>query len=84
MPKKIATRFSTPYEEVAPVINQLRSVERESWAYTFCWLAPAHAERAAKAEAASNSATAREEYFIAYDCCQVARYLALKRSLLNG
>jgi hypothetical protein len=25
-----------------------------------------------------------QEYLIAYDCCHLARYLALKRSLLNG
>jgi esterase FrsA len=52
------------------------SVERESWADAFCRLAPMHAERAAKAEVAGDSATARKEYLIAYDCCHVARYPA--------
>jgi hypothetical protein len=40
----------TVLEEVAPVIDQLRSVERESWADAFCRLAPAHAERTVKAK----------------------------------
>ena len=46
----------TVLEEVAPVIDQLRSVERESWP-RFCRLAPAHAERTATAAARRASPT---------------------------
>jgi len=66
----------TVFAEVAPVIDRLRTVERASWADAFSRLAPAHAERAAQAEAAGDSAIARKEYLIAYDCCHVARYPA--------
>src|SRR5258705_8750296 len=66
----------TIYDEVAPVINGLRSVDREEWAQAFSSLAAPHEERAAKAEAASDHATARREYLIAYDCHHVARYPA--------
>jgi esterase FrsA len=66
----------TIYEEVAPVINGLRSVDREEWAKAFSSLAAPHEERAAKAEAASDHATARREYLIAYDCYHIARYPA--------
>jgi hypothetical protein len=51
----------TIYEEVAPVINGLRSVDREEWAKAFSSLAAPHEERAAKAEAASDHVTARRE-----------------------
>ena len=66
----------TLYEEVAPVIDGLRSVDREQWARAFSALAAPHEERAAKAEAASDHAAARREYLIAYDCYHVARYPA--------
>ena len=39
----------TIYDEVAPVINGLRSVDREKWAEAFSSLAAPHEERAAKA-----------------------------------
>ncbi|HEX5605336.1 MAG TPA: alpha/beta hydrolase, partial [Candidatus Binatia bacterium] len=61
---------------MALVIDRLRTVECEFWADAFCRLAPVHAERAAKAEAAGDSATARKEYVIAYGCYHVARYPA--------
>jgi esterase FrsA len=64
------------YDEVAPVIKGLRSVDREEWARAFSSLAPPHEERAAKAEAAGDIAAARKEYLIAYDCYHVARYPA--------
>jgi hypothetical protein len=64
--------------------RSIARIERESWTDAFCRLAPAHADRAAKAEAAGDSAIARKEYLIAHDCCQVPRYPALKRSWLNG
>jgi hypothetical protein len=83
-PKKIATRFSTPYLRSATGDRSIARIERESWTDAFCRLAPAHADRAAKAEAAGDSAIARKEYLIAHDCCQVPRYPALKRSWLNG
>jgi len=66
----------TIYDEVAPVINGLRSVDREQWARAFSSLAAPHEERAAKSEAAGDNATARKEYLIAYDCYHVARYPA--------
>ena len=66
----------TVYDEVAPVIQQLRSVDREEWAKAFSALARPHEERAARAEAAGDAAKARAEYLIAYDCYHVARYPA--------
>jgi len=66
----------TIFEEVAPVIENLHSVEREAWAKAFGALAAPHEERAAKAEAQGDGETARREYLIAYDCCHVARYPA--------
>jgi hypothetical protein len=66
----------TIYDEVAPVINGLRSVDRESWAAAFSALAAPHEERAAKAAEKGDHATARRESLIAYDCYHVARYPA--------
>jgi esterase FrsA len=66
----------TIYEEVAPVINNLGSVERDPWAKAFSALAALHEERAARAEAAADGKTARKELLIAYDCYHVARYPA--------
>jgi esterase FrsA len=66
----------TIYNEIAPVIDGLKSVDRENWAKAFSGLAPAHEERAAKAEAAGDAETAKKEYLIAYDCYHVARYPA--------
>lgn len=64
------------FDEVAPVIHRLSSVEREDWAKAFSALAAPHEERAAKAEATGDRDTARKEYLIAYDCYHVARYPA--------
>ena len=58
------------------MIDGLGSVDREEWARAFSSLAAPHEERAAKAEAAGDNATARKEYLIAYDCYHVARYPA--------
>src|SRR5829696_3479021 len=66
----------TIYDEVAPVISGLRSVDREKWAKVFSALAAPHAERAAKAETAGDTQTAKKEYLIAYDYNHVARYPA--------
>jgi len=66
----------TIYDEVAPVIQKLQSVDRDNWAMAFSALAAPHEERAAKAEAAGDADRARREYLIAYDCCHVARYPA--------
>lgn len=66
----------TVYDEVAPVINSLRSVDREDWAKAFSSLAASPEERAAKAEAAGDTQTAKKEYLIAYDYNHVARYPA--------
>jgi pimeloyl-ACP methyl ester carboxylesterase len=66
----------TLYDEVAPVIHELRSVDREEWAKAFSALARPHEQRAAQAEAAGEVAKARAEYLIAYDCYHVARYPA--------
>ena len=66
----------TIYEEVAPVIDGLRSVNRDEWANAFSSLAAPHEDRAAKAEAAGDPQTAKREYLIAYDYHHVARYPA--------
>jgi esterase FrsA len=66
----------TIYNEVAPVINGLRSVDREEWAQAFSSLAAPHQERAVKAESAGDARTAKQEYLIAYDYNHVARYPA--------
>lgn len=66
----------TIYEEVAPVINGLKSVDREDWAKAFSAPAAAHEERAAKAEASGDQAAAGKHYLIAYDYYHVARYPA--------
>ena len=66
----------TIYDEVAPVIDRLESVDREDWARAFGALAAPHEQRAAKAEGAGDSDAARKEYLIAYDCYHVARYPA--------
>jgi esterase FrsA len=66
----------TLYDEVAPVIDGLESVDREAWANAFGALAARHEERAAKAEAGGDDDSARKEYLIAYDCYHVARYPA--------
>jgi len=64
------------YEEVAPVIEHLDSVEREPWAKAFSNLALPWEEKAAQAEAAGDSAAAMANYLIAYDYYHVARYPA--------
>jgi pimeloyl-ACP methyl ester carboxylesterase len=64
------------YDEAAPVINGLRSVDSEEWAGAFSALAEPHEERAAAAEAAGDASTAREQYLLAYDCFHVARFPA--------
>ena len=66
----------TVFDEVAPVIEKLRSVERDAWARAFGALGLPHEERAAEAEAQGDVETARREYLIAYDCYHVARYPA--------
>ena len=66
----------TIYGEVAPVIDALRSVEREDWAKAFSALAAPYEEKAAKAEAAGDTAGAMKSYMIAYDYYHVARYPA--------
>jgi esterase FrsA len=64
------------YEEVAPVIEHLNSVEREHWAQAFSKLAVPWEEKAAQAEAAGDGAAAMKNYLIAYDYYHVARYPA--------
>jgi esterase FrsA len=64
------------YEEVAPVIQDLKSVEREAWAKAFSALAAPHEERAARAEAQSDTTVAQKHYLTAYDYHHVARYPA--------
>ncbi|MGB7951015.1 MAG: alpha/beta fold hydrolase [Candidatus Binatia bacterium] len=66
----------TVFSEVAPVIEGLRSVEREEWARAFGALAAPHEERAANAEARGDAAAARKHYLIAYDYYHVGRYPA--------
>jgi esterase FrsA len=64
------------YEEVAPVIQNLKSVEREEWANVFSALAIPWEEQAAAAEAKGDGRTAMKDYLIAYDYYHVARYPA--------
>ena len=64
------------YEEVAPVIQDLKSVEREAWAKAFSALAAPHEERAARAETQGDTTVAQKHYLIAYDYHHVARYPA--------
>jgi pimeloyl-ACP methyl ester carboxylesterase len=66
----------TIFEEVAPVIGGLRSVDREDWAKAFSALAKPHEERASQVEAAGDLGAAKTEYLIAYDYYHVARYPA--------
>ncbi|HLN88175.1 MAG TPA: alpha/beta hydrolase, partial [Candidatus Limnocylindrales bacterium] len=66
----------TVFEEVAPVIDRLGSVDSEDWAKAFSSLAAPHEELAAKAEAGGDHAMARNQYLIAYDCYHIARYPA--------
>lgn len=66
----------TVYEEVAPVIDGLETVDRDAWAEAFGELAGPHEKSAAAAEAAGDRETARREYLIAYDCYHIARYPA--------
>ena len=44
----------TIYDEIAPVIDRLDSVDREDWANAFSALATPHEERAVRAEAAGD------------------------------
>src|SRR5262245_284502 len=63
-------------EEVAPVIQALKSVEREEWARAFSALAAPWEEKAACAEADGDGLAAMKNYHpIAHDRC---------RSLLNS
>jgi pimeloyl-ACP methyl ester carboxylesterase len=64
------------YEEAAPVISGLRSVDREEWAHAFSALAGPHEEKAARAEAAEDHAGAMKSYLLAYDYYHLARYPA--------
>ncbi len=66
----------TIFDEVAPVIDALTTVDRDNWAKAFSAVAAPHEERAAHAESAGDPATAMKEYLIAYDCYHVARYPA--------
>src|SRR5262245_5731151 len=66
----------TIYHEVAPVIEGLRSVNREQWAAAFSALAVPHEEKAASAEVTGDTASALKSYLIAYDYYHVARYPA--------
>ena len=65
----------TIYEEIAPVIQDLKSVEREEWARAFSALAAPWEEKAARAEADGDGSAAMKNYLIAHDRC---------RSLLNS
>jgi esterase FrsA len=66
----------TIYEEVAPVIDSLKSVDREEWAEAFSALAVPYEKRAAEAEASGDNTVAMKCYRIAYDYYHVARYPA--------
>lgn len=66
----------TTFAEVAPVIQDLQSADRDAWAAAFSALAAPYEEKAARAEEAGNVQEAKENYLIAYDYHHVARYPA--------
>ena len=66
----------TIYDEVAPVISGLRSLDRDEWAKAFGALAVPYEEKAAKAETAGDRQGAMKYYMIGYDYYHVARYPA--------
>ncbi|HEY7067733.1 MAG TPA: alpha/beta fold hydrolase [Chloroflexota bacterium] len=66
----------TRYEEVEAAFARLDSLDRDQWAAAFSALAPPYEARAAEAEAAGDTAAARENYLIAYDYYHIARYPA--------
>jgi esterase FrsA len=66
----------TEPSEVEQVLNELQSVDRETWAEKFTALATPYEQRAAEAEARGDSQAARDLYLVAYDYCHVARYPA--------
>jgi pimeloyl-ACP methyl ester carboxylesterase len=68
--------FHTRFEEVAPVIERLDSVDHAAWVAAFSALAEPHEARAVEAEQRGHSAVAFEDYRIAYDYMHVARYPA--------
>ena len=65
----------TVYEEVAPVIQDLKSVERENGRGSQRLAAPWE-NKAARAEADGDGSAAMKNYLIAYDYYHVARYPA--------
>ena len=67
----------TLFEEMAPVINGLKSVDRDDWAAAFSALAATHEERAEKAEASGDRSSAAKHFLMAYDAYRVARYPTL-------
>jgi hypothetical protein len=62
--------------EVAPVIQGLKSADRDAWAASFSALAAPYEEKAARAEQAGNALEAKRYYLTAYDYHHVARYPA--------
>jgi hypothetical protein len=66
----------TRYEEVEAAFARLDSLDRDAWAEAFGAFAPRYEQRAAQAELAGDTATARENYLIAYDYYHIARYPA--------
>src|SRR5262249_36701376 len=66
----------TIYEEVAPVIQDLKSVEREEWARAFSALAAPWEEKAAGGEADGEGWEEIKNYLIAYDSYHGALYRA--------
>jgi pimeloyl-ACP methyl ester carboxylesterase len=68
--------FLTPFEEVAPVLDRLDSVDPEAWVAAFSALAEPYEARATEAEQRGDAAAAFVAYRIAYDYLHVARYPA--------
>jgi hypothetical protein len=63
-------------QRVEEALNGLSSVEPQAWVEAFAALAAPHQARAAAAERAGDTQTARDEYLMAYEYWRLARYPA--------
>ncbi|MBI2756834.1 MAG: alpha/beta hydrolase [Chloroflexi bacterium] len=66
--------YAAPFDEVAPAIEGLASLDRAAWAQAFSTLARPHERRCAEAEARGDEQTATEAAFLAYTYYAIARY----------
>jgi hypothetical protein len=68
--------FRADPQRVEEALYSLSSVEPQAWVDAFAALAAPHQARAATAERAGDTQTARDEYLMAYEYWRVARYPA--------